>query len=521
MKIESAGKVALKKIPAPLFTVLAAALVLMTLTVFWPLTESEFTNFDDPTFIMENRNLRGGLTWRNITWAFTTIHLANWVPVTWLSHLADVELYGLSPRGHHLTNILFHMANTVLLFAVLSMMSGALWRSFLVAALFSVHPLHVESVAWVTLRRDLLSTFFGLFCLGMYRSFALSPGWLNYILLMLTFALSLMSKQMLVTLPFVFLLLDYWPLNRWDTIDFPAANPVIRQLPVPGLKLFREKIPLFILTAVFSAIAFSAQQKGGALGSTYNFPLGVRIANTFISYATYIGKVLWPGNLAVFYPHAGRSISMWNAIGAGLMLLCLTIIIIRLIRKQPYLAVGWFWFLGTLVPVIGIVQLAGGALADRDTYFPLIGLFIVIAWGVPRLTGSLAYRTTAFAAALVLIALMFITRVQIGYWRNSETLFLHALKVTSNNAVAHNNLGSFQLRQGRIDESIEHFSEALEIDPYNAKAHYNIGLALAEVHRNREAVRHLKMYVKLKPEGSFRNYASTMIKYLETRPDGY
>ena len=337
-------------------------LIFVTLVVFHQLPSYDFINLDDNLYIYENSRVQAGLTLEGVAWAFTTFEAYNWHPLTWLSHMLDFQLFGLRPGLHHLTNLLFHLANTVLLFFVLRRMTGTLWRSGFVAALFALHPLHVESVAWVAERKDLLSAFFWFLSIWAYARYAERPGLNRYLPVLLFFSFGLLAKPMVVTLPFVLLLLDFWPLGR---TQFHQAGPDNRPLQqkVSVFRLVWEKIPLFALAAISIVVTFAAQQQGGALKSVEAFPLTTRIANALISYVSYIGKMIWPHNLAVYYPYSG-SVPAWQAAGAGLVLLCLTVLVMWTAQKRPYLAVGWLWYLGTLVPVIGLVQVGSQAMAD-------------------------------------------------------------------------------------------------------------------------------------------------------------
>jgi Flp pilus assembly protein TadD len=483
-------------------------LVLATLTVYWQVGNYEFVNLDDDMYITENSHVQEGLSRESATWAFTTTRLANWHPVTWLSHMLDFQLYGLNPRGHHLTNVFFHLVNTLLLFLVLKWMTGALWRSSFVAALFALHPLHVESVAWVAERKDVLSTLFWILSIWAYLGYVKRPGVKRYLLILLSFALGLMAKPMLVTLPCVLLLLDYWPLERIQlgqaasSRTAPDPPAVIAHTPrKQAFRLFFEKTPLFFLAVVSSVVTFLVQKGGGAVGALEAYPVRIRVANALLSYFRYMVKMIWPQNLAVFYPHPGQSLPMWQAAGAGLLLLLISIVVIRAGRRQPYLPVGWFWYLGTLVPVIGLVQVGAQAMADRYTYVPLIGLFIMVAWGVPHALRNYRYAQSslAFAATSLLVGLMVCTWLQIKHWENGLTLFEHTLQVTSNNSQIHNNLGNVLTKKGRLQEAILHYTKALEINPNYAAAHSNLGVALADQGRFGEAIKHYSAALLLNP----------------------
>ena len=484
-------------------------LFIATLAVYWQVGNYEFVNFDDDKYIIENFHVQKGLTRDSVIWAFTATHVSNWHPLTWLSHMLDFQLYGLNPSGHHLTNVFFHLVNTLLLFLVLKLMTGALWRSGLVAALFAVHPLHVESVVWVAERKDVLSTLFWMLTLWAYLGYTKRPGVKRYLVILLAFALGLMAKPMLVTLPFVLLLLDYWPLKRIElgqsAIGLPAASQPSTIANKPGAQAFRlllEKTPMFVLAAVSSVVTFIVQKSGGAVGALETYPFKIRMANALLSYVIYLKKMIWPQNLAVFYPHPGQSLPMWQAAGAGLLLVVVSIAVIRAGRRYPYLPVGWLWYVGTLVPVIGLVQVGDQAMADRYTYVSLIGLFIVVAWGVPDVARSWRYGKSALALATgsLLVALMVSTSLQLKHWKNSLTLFDHALSVTDRNYLAHTNFGNVLAELGRVDEALFHFTEAVKIRPSFSKAYNNLGNALARQGRDEEAIFHLTRALELEPD---------------------
>jgi tetratricopeptide (TPR) repeat protein len=454
-------------------------LIFTTLVVFHQLPTHDFINLDDNLLVYENPQVLAGLNKQGVIWAFTQYHAEYWHPVTWLSHMLDCQLFALRPGLHHLTSLLFHLANSVLLLLILRKMTGALWRSAFVAALFALHPLHVESVAWVAERKDVLSAFFWFLAIWAYAYYAVRPGISRYLLILLSFALGLMAKPMVVTLPFVLLLLDYWPLGRmqWPNVK-TESDPVINKSPL--YRLIGEKIPLFALTAVTVVATVVVQEKVGALKSLEAFPLMTRIANALVSYARYMAKMIWPHNLAVYYPHPG-TIPIWQIAGAGLLLILVSVLVIKAAKNRPYLAVGWLWYLGTLVPVIGLVQVGSQAMADRYTYLSLIGLFIMIAWGIPSLLEGWRHRRSALAiaSALLLLGCIVGTWRQVGHWQNSITLFQHTLKVTKDNYFAHNNLGVALAHDGRLDEAISHYFKALRIQPDRAEVHNNLGNALA------------------------------------------
>ena len=480
-------------------------LVAATLAVYWQVQNFDFVNFDDNTYVYDNSHVQNGLTFENITWAFTATHASNWHPLTWLSHMLDCQLYGMNSGQHHLTNLLFHIANTLLLFFVLTKMTGSLWRSAFVAALFAFHPLHVESVAWVSERKDVLSTFFWLLTIYSYSLYVEHPAVNRYLLVVLCFTLGLMSKPMLVTLPFVLLLLDLWPLNRFSLEQPDRSNNAQQRSTALGLVL--EKIPLFVLAAMSSAVTFYAQKQAQAIVPLEAIPFKVRTANALVSYANYIAKMIWPSNLAARYPHPGMHSGLKIA-GACLLLAAVSLGVIRVIKHRPYFTVGWLWYLGTLVPVIGLVQVGGQAMADRYTYVPHIGLFIVIAWGAPELAAQWRHRKILLAvlAIALLSILTAVTWKQAGYWKNSITLFEHTLAVTSNNWLAHNNLGAALSAQGRMDEAMGHYLEAVRIKPDYVDAHNNLGKAFYKKGRTKEAISHYLQALRKKPDDAGTNY---------------
>jgi tetratricopeptide (TPR) repeat protein len=522
---------------------LAGLLVAMTVAAYEPVRRYEFVDYDDDRYVTNNPRTQQGLSWENAAWALTATEVANWHPLTWLSHMADCQLYGLNPSGHHLTNLLLHLGCVVLLFLVLQQMTGAVWRSWLVAALFATHPLNIESAAWIAERKNVLSTLFWLLTMWAYLLYTRRPEWKRYLLVVVSFVLGLMSKPMLVTLPCVLLLLDYWPLGRLQrakgedrfrhqSLDEKDQEPWQVELRSPDFRraLFRlalEKLPLFLLAAASSAITIKAQRMDGALDATV-LPLGARLANALVSYVGYIYSMVWPDRLAVLYPHPGESIPVWRVVAAALALVCVTALAIRWSRKFPYLVVGWLWYLGTLVPVIGLVQVGQQAMADRYAYIPLIGLFIIIAWGVDSLTRRLPSRSywLAGVAAALLIALTMATRWQLTHWQNSITLFERALEVTDNNEIAHNNLGVVLVRKGRLDEGLAHLYEAVRINPDYGTARTNIAITLYQkgnieaVDESRwpEAVNLYRQALELKPDyAEARQSLDALLEKIEKR----
>ncbi|HUI06552.1 MAG TPA: tetratricopeptide repeat protein [Verrucomicrobiae bacterium] len=496
---------------------LCACLALATVAVYWPAHRCDFINYDDNLYVAENPHLRAGVTLRGLSWAMTT-PLDLWMPVTWLVRLIEYQLFGSNAGADHLVNVLFHVANTVLLFGVLQRLTGAPWRSALAAALFALHPLHVEAVAWVTGLKDVLSTCLGLLTIWAYARYVEEPAVrgsrrkIFFGLTLTVYALALMAKPMMVTLPLVLLLLDYWPLGRthWAKAARARSGRTTRKDLEQNLgQLVKEKIPFLVLAAGACAATVWAQRAAGPLVSLENLPLGIRVGNALLSYVGYVGKTIWPTGLAVFYPFDAH-LSLVAASVAGTVLVGLTAAVIWRVRRAPWLAVGWFWYLGTLVPVIGLVQ-AGvvPAMADRYSYVPSVGLFIMLCWSVPD--GARQRRTlrvtvgSAAVAALAVCAVL--ARIQIGYWKNTETLFRHALNVTRNNWLAHNNLGIALGQAGKIDEAVAQCEQALRIRPGFPEAHYNLGLALGRIGRIQEAVAHYEQALRIKPDFAEAHYS--------------
>ena len=477
-------------------------LLAVTWAVFGQTLTHDFVNFDDHVYVYENPLVIKGLSTEGIISAFTHTHARNWHPLTTLSHMLDCQLYGLNAGGHHLTNVILHTISVLLLFLVLTQMTDGLWQSAFVAALFAIHPLHVESVAWIAERKDVLSALFLMLTLAAYTQYTRAPSGPRYSLVALLFAFGLMSKPMLVTLPFVLLLLDYWPLNRIGA----QKSEVRRRLPT----LIKEKIPLLALST-FSCIATLFAQRASP-SAIDQLPLPWRLENAFVTYVIYVWQMLWPARLTVFYPHPNDRLPLIEVTGALALLVATSLVVIFLRRTKPYLVTGWFWYLGMLVPVIGVIQVGEQAHADRYTYLPQIGLYIMIAWTV----GDLLVESTRLRRALVgVIAAMAVVSLgarafgQTSYWKNSETLWNHALAVTGENDVAHNNLGFLFLRRGELDKAISEFQTALDIRSRNTQSHYSLGAALIESNlgnalaRERlwgAAIDHLQEAVRLRPD---------------------
>ena len=475
------------------------------LAVYWPVLHFGFINFDDRTYVAENPHLRGGLTLRELGWAFTT-GLDQWMPVTWFTRMLECQWFGLNAGAHHLVNVLFHIANSLLLFGVLNRVTGAPWRSALVAALFALHPLHVESVAWVTDLKDVLSMCFGMLTIGAYVRYVEhvtvhgSRSKTFYGLALLSFTLALMSKPMLVTLPFVLLLLDYWPLGRtrW------AEAAIGERVKLSPSQLFKEKLPFFALAAAAGVATLWGQRTAGAVASLERLPLGARIASSLLSYAGYLGKAFWPTGLAVFYPLNAR-LSWPAAMIAGVGVVGVTTAVIWRARREPWFATGWFWYLGTLVPVIGLVQVGiVQTMADRYTYIPLVGIFTMLCWSVPR--DAMERRISKVAVWVATVALLavcaMLTRIQVGYWKNSETLFRHALNVTRDNWLAHGNLGMALEEEGKVQEAIAHYEQALWLKPDMVEAHNNLGTVLLQEGKIEDAIKHYGQALRIDPNNA-------------------
>jgi len=506
---------------------IALFLLLAIFAIYWQTVGHEFISYDDPEYITDNPAVLQGLTLSSITWAFTTFHASNWHPLTWLSHLLDVELFGMNPAGHHLVNIALHAANSLLLFFLLNRYSGFIWRSAVVAALFALHPLHVESVAWVAERKDLLSALFWLLTLYLYADYVEKPSLARYFLLLATFALGLMAKPMLVTLPLVMILLDYWPLKRLE----PADTSVCPKSTLAYL--LKEKTPFLLLVAASCVITIYAQK--AALASLSTTTVAERIANALTAYLAYLGKTIHPQNLAVFYQF-NHELSGLLVLGAAALLCTISILVIRVRRTRPYLLVGWFWYVITLVPVIGIVQVGMQARADRYTYIPLIGLFILTVWGAAEATATWAHRHAALPilTVTVITACALTSWRQAAHWQNNTSLFTHALAATDKNFIAHFLLGIELEKQGRIDEAVISYKAALKdnpfygpisgklgkisyeqgrladaifyyykellVNPLSVNCRNNLGIALAENGQLDEAIGHFSHALTLQPD---------------------
>jgi Tfp pilus assembly protein PilF len=490
-----------------------------TLAVYAQVVEFDFIEFDDREYVIQNTQIHGGVTAEAVQWALTTGYAANWFPLTWISLMVDFEIWELDPAGYHATNLLLHILNTLLLFGVLESMTRRRWRSAFVAALFALHPLHVESVAWVAERKDVLSTFFGLLSMAAYVRYARRGGTAAYVGTAFFLAMGLMAKPMLVTLPFVFLLLDYWPLDRMRSVagDRPTGEDTVAtrfgSLGRSIRPLLREKLPLLALAALSSGVTWVVQVKGGTVTSTDSLPLTLRAANAVVSYVQYMRKTIWPSDLRFFYPYpvpewGGPTLAAWQVAGALGVLLAISVWVVRSNRR--YAMVGWLWYLGTLVPVIGLIQVGRQAMADRYTYVPLIGLFIIVAWGSAELAATLRHRRAEIAAglvaALLLAALAGRSWAQARYWRAPIPLFEHALELNPRDATNHYYVGTMLGDRGQLEEAIVHYRIALGIHPRYGEAHGKLGLALHLQGRLDEAIVHYRESVELKPDWAQSHY---------------
>lgn len=469
-------------------------IILSTMAVYWQVSQHTFV-FDDDLYVAKNRHIRNGLSLKSIAWAFTTTHSANWHPVTWLSHLTDITLWGLNPGRHHLTNLFFHTMNALLLFYVFRRFTGDIYQSGFVAVFFALHPLHVESVAWVAERKDLLCGFFWLLTTYSYYTYVNNSGIKRYLLIVFFYTLSLLSKPMAVTLPFVLLLMDYWPLNRLFHKKQGKGKIGV------DLSCVYEKSPLFLLSLCSCIITYYAQKSGGAVFSLEWMPLHSRFLNALVSYNIYISKLFWPYPLAAFYPHFGNPSTLYLISAVALIVLTFYFVI-KLVKQHPYLLVGWLWYLGTLIPVIGIVQVGKQSMADRYSYLPSIGLTIMLGWGVPALLSKWKYKKRGIVIGLVVIfpLLMMLTFKQVQYWKDNVTLFQHAVNVTLDNEFAHYNLGMALSEEERYAEAIYHHKQVLRLKPDNVNALNNLGLDLEKLGRFGQAMRQYKKILQLKPE---------------------
>jgi Flp pilus assembly protein TadD len=466
---------------------LALVLFLLTAAVHWPATAGGFVNYDDGEYVTANPRTQQGLGWETVRWAFTTTELSNWHPLTWLAHSADVQAFGLDPRGHHATSVLLHALNAGLLFWLLARATGALAPSLLVAALFALHPLNVQSVAWISERKNVLSTLFWLLTLWAYGAWTRRPRALLYLAALGALALSLLTKPMAVTMPFVLLLLDYWPLDRF-------ARPLRR--------LLLEKLPFLAMAVALSVIAFVVQREAGSMVASEEIALPARVANAIWSYVAYLGQTIWPAGLAAFYPHPEGTLPLGRVVGAALFLAAVTGLLFKWRERLRPQLVGWLWYLGTLVPVIGLVQVGTQARADRYAYVPLIGVFVAVAWTGARLVarGWFPREVAAGLSAVALVALGVVTVQQTPVWRDSVSLFEHTIAVEPESWVAQYNLGNAYEELGRHEDAVARYRETVRLRPEFARAHNNLGNALDALGRTAEALPSYERAVQLKPD---------------------
>lgn len=451
--------------------VISLLFFLGTILLYIPALQNGFVSYDDPAYVLSNSHVLQGLSWLNIKWAWTATIEANWHPLTWISHMLDVQFFGLNPRGHHFDNVLLHALNVALLFQVFRKATSSLSRSAIVAALFAAHPLNVECVAWIAERKSLLSMLFLLLTFLAYQAYVQQRSFIRYAVVFVSFALGLSAKPMVITLPVLLLLWDYWPLARASVSQTERSRPVL-------VKLVAEKIPLFLLAAASAWITLYAQRKGGALGSTAVLPLSQRLGNAIVSYVAYIGKFIWPTRLAVFYPHPEGSLAIWKVLLAVVVLVAITALIWRARKERPWLLSGWLWYLVAMFPMIGAVQVGRQAMADRYAYLPFVGLFIIGVWGGAELFAALKFQRAPkmIVTGAALVAYASITIVQIGYWHDSYALFSHAVAVTSRNGLAEGNLGAALVSMGRPDLALSHLEAAEQFAPQLSTPHYDLGV---------------------------------------------
>lgn len=474
--------------------ILCLLLVAATLALYNPVNRHPFVNYDDDRYVIDNAHVHNGLGRDTIAWAFTSTEQANWHPLTWLSHSLDYSLFHQNPTGHHFTSLMIHAANVVLLFLLLAFATGRIGPSLFVALLFALHPINVESVAWVAERKNVLSTFFFLAATGAYGWYARKPHWQRYLAVAGLFALGLMSKPMVITFPFMLLLLDNWPLGRLEGSAAMIAPTAQSSLP----RLLAEKLPLLALSAASAVITMLAQQAGGAMRSAAQFSFGVRVENAVVAYATYLWKLICPAHLAPIYPHPGDSLAAWH-VGVSLSVLLAITAFVLAYRSKRYLLTGWLWFLGTLVPVIGLVQVGDQAMADRYAYIPFIGIFVMLAWGASDFADwrQIGMAAQVVSAACILLALSVATRRQLDYWSSNYDLWTHALAVTNKNFIAQDNLGGALLLLGKPDEAYSHFQAAAGINPSDPMSRSNLGAYLQEHGHLQQAIEQEKRVIEL------------------------
>jgi tetratricopeptide (TPR) repeat protein len=505
---------------AHLVSVIVLVLAILTLATYWRSQDHGFIEYDDQLYITKNYLTQSDISLKSIAAAFKDVHTGNWHPVTMLSHMLDWQLFGANAGGHHWTNVIIHLFNTILLFVLWRMMTGAMWRSAFVAALFAVHPINVESVAWIAERKNVLSTFFWFLTMISFVWYVRSPGWKRYFPVLICFVLGLMSKAMLVTLPFVLLLMDYWPLNRtgFREQEWQSIPPV----PVKKEKLsvlILEKVPLFIMAMVFIGLTLYFQKTANAFASLESMPFSDRIANAVVSYAWYIKKLFWPTDLTVFYPH--RVILIWQVSSAAIFLIAVTLLVCKYYRKYPYLIMGWFWYLGTLVPVIGLVQVGHQSMADRYAYVPLIGLFVIMAWHIPqallKFNHSKIYTSCIFIIFIIIFSVS--TSIQVGMWKDTATLFEEALKMNPENYMAYNILGSEEAGKGNPEKALHYYQMSIKLNPKYARAYSNAGNEYLKLGQYQEAYQYYQKAIAINDKLADAYYNLGVLNLVTNRPD--
>ena len=485
-------------------------LVLISFLAFGRIADNDFINFDDTAYVSENIHIRSGINPASMKWAITTTYFSYWHPLTWLSHMLDWNLFGANASGHHIISLLLHIGAVIFLYLFLNKATGNAWISAFAAAFFAIHPLRTESVAWASERKDVLSMFFGMACLYVYAFYGQSPKLSKYFLCLILFALALMSKPTMVTLPFILLLLDYWPLSRWQNVWTAPAKSKLHS----AAKLIGEKIPLFCLTIAVCMVTFRAQNIDGQVASMEHLPILNRVGNALIAYTVYLGKTLWPENLAIFYPYE-HSLPAGKIIFSVMILLSMTSLAFYYMKKFPFLFVGWFVYLGALVPVIGFVQVGNQAVADRYTYLPSIGLALILSWGISSLFRHHARRNKILfpPAMAILIIMVFLTWRQCGYWKNSIEIFSHALSATKSNYLAHNSRGIAYGEAGQYQKAIDDFNRAIFLKPDYFRAYNNRGFAYTKLGQYQNAIRNYDEAIRLKPDYA-RAYSNRSLVYL-------
>ncbi len=503
-------------------------LALATIIAYEPMRHNDFISYDDGAYVTENPNVIPGITRQSVLWAFTSTHFYMWHPITSLSHLLDCQLFGLNPSRHHLTSLLFHIATVLLLFWILKSMTGAIWPSVFVAGVFALHPLNVESVAWVAERKTVVSGLFSMLTIAAYIRYAERPSVGRYLGVVFAYGLCIMTKPVVVTLPFVLLLLDFWPLERFQLARRPrkkdsswSKSPKVRFQVLSLWRLLAEKVPFFILATILSATTFIVQRGGGAVLPAERLALSYRIGNALVSYVHYITKMIYPSRLAVFYPHPSTRLPLWQPIVCFIVLAVVSAGIIRTARRRRWLAVGWLWYLGTLIPVIGLVQAGSQAMANRYTYVPAIGIFIIVAWSANQFLSRWRYRRICLgiSAGLLFAVLLICTRVQVKYWQNNLTLYKHVLAVTENNSLIHNSFGCALFEKGQLDEAITQLKEAVRISPKFALARSNLGKVFLKQGKVNEAIVCFKEVLRIRKDLPDAHYYLGLAKVKQERHD--